>query len=494
MDDDRRPDPTGRLLDDFVRHVSDQVVVPFTAGRRRATLLRLPPHGERHLVAVVVAAVAVAAAVVLAVLYGPRSTAPGGHSGVTAHPTHATWRVTTGGRWSRVFAPPNVSNFGAPDTITCPPGSISTCYVAANSVSLPAASTSTSAAYRTTDSGTTWRSLTLPAHTWLSSAFSCRGPRTCVVGADEGFDTADTPDFSGRAAVLTTDDGGRRWTVHYLPSAFGLVTDLSCPTPAHCVAFAWLRGSDPLPNPQAGFDRYYPTTVLTTDDGGRRWERSSLPPGAPTVRFELASDAGGSLTCPTATVCDATGDEAQIVTTGGDYVVQGDTSVALVSGDGGRSWKITHRTSLVGPGTLSISCVRSTCRMLADPGPGLTSPYDVLASDDGGRRWSPLAATGLPLPEIGELGSIRCPSVDDCLIPANGPDTTGPSFLATGDGGRHWQTEALPSPPTGEIGRSVAAVSCSTSGSCLALVDDALRTPAFGVADEILTNVPRSDR
>jgi len=495
VDDDRRPDPIGRILGDFVRHVSDQVVVPpFTAGRRRTSFLHLPARGERHLVAAAVVVVAVAVAVVLAVLYGPRSTVTGHGNGVAGHPAGTTWRVAATGQWSRVFAAPNISNYGAQDTITCLPGSISTCDVTANSISLRGF-TSTSAAYRTTDSGSTWQRLILPARTWLSSKFSCSGPRTCAVGADIGFAATQTPDFSGRAAILTTDDGGRRWTVRDLPSAYGLVTDLSCPTPAHCVAFAWLRGGDPLPNPEAGFDRYYPTTVLTTNNGGRTWSRASLPPAAPpTVRYALASNVGGSLSCPTTTICDATGEEAEIVTTGGAYVQQDDRSVALVSTDGGRSWTITHRTAIVGPGSLSISCVDgSRCRMLANPGPGLTSPYGVFASDDGGRRWSPVADTGLPLPEAAELGSITCPSVDHCLVPANGTGSVSPTILATADGGRHWQAEALPPPPTGVTGRSVAGLSCGGSGSCLALVDESLRSPSLGVvADEVLTNVPRS--
>ncbi len=79
MDDDRRPDPTSRLLGDFVRHVSEHVVVPeFAAGRGGPRRRSRSRPGFRVLVAAVAAAVVVVAAA-LVVVYGPRSSrlAPG---------------------------------------------------------------------------------------------------------------------------------------------------------------------------------------------------------------------------------------------------------------------------------------------------------------------------------------------------------------------------------------------------------------------------------
>jgi len=74
VDDERRSDPTSRLLEDFVREVSEQVVVPELPGRHRGPPRRAPgvPRGVRVLAAVVTVA-AVVAAVVLVVVYGPRS-------------------------------------------------------------------------------------------------------------------------------------------------------------------------------------------------------------------------------------------------------------------------------------------------------------------------------------------------------------------------------------------------------------------------------------
>ncbi len=75
MDDDRRSDPTSQLLGDFVRHVSEQVVVPeFAAGRSGPRRPRRARPGLRVLAAVIAAAVVVAV-VALVVVYGPRQLA-----------------------------------------------------------------------------------------------------------------------------------------------------------------------------------------------------------------------------------------------------------------------------------------------------------------------------------------------------------------------------------------------------------------------------------
>jgi preprotein translocase subunit SecD len=73
VDDDRRPDPTVRVLEDFVRRVSDEVLVPpFTPGTRR---LGSGPRGagRRRVLAGVLVSLVVVGAVAVAVVYGPRS-------------------------------------------------------------------------------------------------------------------------------------------------------------------------------------------------------------------------------------------------------------------------------------------------------------------------------------------------------------------------------------------------------------------------------------
>jgi photosystem II stability/assembly factor-like uncharacterized protein len=482
MDDDRSTELMSRLLRDFVRHESAEVVVPpFSPGRRVSRPQHRPGSGGRRLVVVALAMAVVAGTVIVTVLYGPRSSDTGIADGGSL--TATTWRVAATPPWVRQFAPANISNFGAPDTVTCPAESVSTCYTTVNAVSVYP-SILTSAAYRTTDSGSTWGKLTLPAKTWLSSKFSCFSSSTCAVGADVQVASASTPDFTGRAAMLSTDDGGRRWVTRDLPSAYGLVTDLSCPTPSHCVAFAWLRGSDPLPNFQSGYDRYYPTTVLVTNDGGRNWMRSSLPrTSSPLTRFELASNNGGSLSCPSTTMCDAMGEEAELVTFGGGYVEQDERLVVLVSHNGGRSWSVTQAQDGWGGGTISCPSA-SHCWMLENVGTAPSQGDAVFTSADGGGRWSSVESTELPQPDNADLESFTCPSVHDCAVADNSANPMVQTILVTQDGGRHWRSQALPLP---DISKTVTGLSCDASGSCLALDDVALSSP-FEIANEILRN------
>jgi hypothetical protein len=74
MDENRRSDATGRVLRDFVSHVSQQVVVPeFLADREGPRRQRRRPMNGRRVLAVGFATVALIGAVVLVVVYGPRS-------------------------------------------------------------------------------------------------------------------------------------------------------------------------------------------------------------------------------------------------------------------------------------------------------------------------------------------------------------------------------------------------------------------------------------
>lgn len=73
MDDGGHPDPIGQLLRDFVHDVSAQVVVPSFTGGRQGARRNHRGRPKRRRIAVVVATVAVVGAIVLAFVYGPRS-------------------------------------------------------------------------------------------------------------------------------------------------------------------------------------------------------------------------------------------------------------------------------------------------------------------------------------------------------------------------------------------------------------------------------------
>ena len=94
MNDDPRPDPTSRLLDDFVRHVSGQVAVPVFTGEPKRTRGRSRRQGLRT-AAVVFSALVVAAAVAVALAYGPRSSRIGPHPSPATQPTPGSTSTTS---------------------------------------------------------------------------------------------------------------------------------------------------------------------------------------------------------------------------------------------------------------------------------------------------------------------------------------------------------------------------------------------------------------
>jgi len=80
--EDRRPDPTTRILQDFVREVSDDVVTaPWEPGSRGLRRRHGRARADRRMVAALVTSVAVVLTVALLLVYGPRSGETG--TGVT---------------------------------------------------------------------------------------------------------------------------------------------------------------------------------------------------------------------------------------------------------------------------------------------------------------------------------------------------------------------------------------------------------------------------
>ena len=95
MDDGRRPDPTGQLLEDFVRKVTERVVVPeFTPARSGPWRRREVPRRAR-LFAVVGAAAAVVVVIALVIAYGPRSARTGPGPAPATQPTSAPTSTTS---------------------------------------------------------------------------------------------------------------------------------------------------------------------------------------------------------------------------------------------------------------------------------------------------------------------------------------------------------------------------------------------------------------
>lgn len=423
---------------------------------------------QRRVGTLLVAVLAVIAGLVAYQSSGsPPATTGSGSSGEAAG---TTWRSAGTAVWQHGL-PGNYLGFGPSTTITCVGAASSACYVIiqANGVQpdgapttpgvAPALAALRSSAYRSDDGGSSWTTLPLPGDAWLSSRLACSGPSTCAVGAIIGASPGSTPGHSGRAVVLTTSDGGRTWSAHKVPGAVGLVTDLACPSAAHCVALAWGRSVPTIAGlqPYSGANRFFPTSVLTTEDGGRTWSTSTLPKTPSGVYDDLSS-----VTCPTSAQCIVLGERADIVEHDGGYVEANEALLVLSSHDGGHSLTTSYRGPSLWPD--GVACANgSSCLALAQRAP---SPPVVLSTSDGGRTWTTVSSSGPSADFAPTAGSLACPSPGHCLSAA------GVGVATTSDGGRRWSTtSSFPNLPVGYASNDVDEISCLGSGVCLALDD-----------------------
>jgi len=415
----------------------------------------------------------------------------GSHSTPTSIPSAGTigsaWRTAGLTVWQHGL-PSNDLALGPPTTISCAGRSRPACYVVVQANGIqpngsrtipgvdPGDSPGGSSAYRSTDGGSTWEQLAIPADTWLSSPIACSGPDTCAVGAI--VDVGQAPGSSGKPVVLTTTDGGSTWIGHNLPASVGLVTDLACPTDSHCVGLALsdidatIKGVQPY----AGVYRFYPTSVFTTDNGGITWAESSVPRAAADVDDYLSS-----VSCPAVNQCVFVGESTTIVPHDGAYQTRGQAGLVLASRDGGRILTTSDRPAGI---PTSLSCAdASHCLILVETISG-RNPWLVLAGS-ARRSWNSTTPTGLSSDVSGGFEAMSCPSAGQCV-------TTGSGAVATTrDNGRRWVVvDAVPPLPGDYRFDSVGPVACAESGICLVL-DDMWLPPTTSngtVGTRVLTN------
>lgn len=208
---------------------------------------------------------------------------------------------------------------------------------------------STSVVATTTDGGQTWQAGSFPAgfYTWFTSPLSCANAMDCsVVGAipisdnlakcTSGSQTATPPVMSPTVSVLsavesrlyiqassgagsggtcspsvvsdiaTTTDGGHTWTPEQLPQDVPdpSIDGLSCPTANEC----WASGTALAPRQIGKVSNMDSPVLLGTTDGGATWSKVtfSVPSTAPNPTGQSYQSIG-AVTCPTATICLATG-------------------------------------------------------------------------------------------------------------------------------------------------------------------------------------------
>lgn len=300
-----------------------------------------------------------------------------------------------------------------------------------------------------TDSTTAFRGLSAPNDSvvWASGsggivARSVDGGRSWstrhLPGADSLF-LVDVSAFDARAAVVLgtsfngglamifrTDDGGDTWRVQYTDERDGAFYDgLACWDRLHCVAFGdaldgrltiartedgrrWQRlAADAVPAAlpgEAGFaasgtaitavgsrhawigtggaDR---ARVYRTADAGRTWQVSDtpLPAGQSAGIFGIAFQ-----------------DTLHGMAVGGDYTKASDPAPnVLLTGDGGRTWRLAGRTDPPGVkwGLAAVPGVPGAYVAVAPAGTGFTA--------DGGARWTAIAGGGYNTAAFAALGT-----------------------------------------------------------------------------------------
>jgi photosystem II stability/assembly factor-like uncharacterized protein len=406
-------------------------------------------------VVLVAAAVAVTLALQPPTLSGPKTTAwqparPLPQHGHAVPAPAGTWRLASylvARGWQQNTAGPR------PGLLTCPTASV--CYVEGDSATSPSGPADMNSLYLSADGTRTWDVLPVPAHVTFTSPLACVTASQCAAGGQYG----------SQPVYLTTTTGAHSWTVRPLPAGIGPISELSC-TPARCQGLADPPGTDPQDAPPT-LGGTPDTTLVATRDGGRSWSADAFP----------ARDAISSVSCPTAAECVAAG------LTGPRW----ETGVALVSRDGGASWR---RAALDRPQLMmnpDVTCVDAGhCRMLGyviGPGSSADSQYSVYDySDDGGLHWTSVTfPAAIPYPR---LDALACPAVQTCyavggdLIPqriGTAINEQSAVVAVTRDAGRTWQrvSFAIPSKVPGGMQADsfmdIGQIACPAVTACVAL-------------------------
>lgn len=172
-------------------------------------------------------------------------------------------------------------------------------------------------------------SVALPAPVNSLTALECVNAMRCwAVGSTVGVGGA-----PNGAAIITTADGGVRWSTQVIPPTVGYLSGIACSDARHCTAVG-----------QAGQTFDGQSVIIVTTDGGQHWAQALMPPGISDVT---------AVWCQTDRDCLAIGSAAT-----GD--------VALVSASGGSNWTVQGSLPSSITGVNDISCSNDqTCWVTA---------------------------------------------------------------------------------------------------------------------------------
>ncbi len=402
---------------------------------------------------------------------------------------------------------PFESTGGSPQGIgqmACP--TATTCFIVSQT-STPGPSTApvqeVTTVYRSTDSGVSWQTLTIPSGVVIDTPLSCVSASWCMVGAQS---------ISGRASapqdVLITSDGGATWVTELVPlpgktitnsaqgdsvtSAQGTLYSLQCFSQSSCIGFGLVPFDQPEEPVSSTGNGVLHTVVVRTSNSGGSWSSTTIPwSTTPSGAPAWSNAQHAAFSCASPSQC------LGLATVLGQPDASGNQSANLLqlrSSDGGTTWTSNWLPTL-GGAVSDLTCHdANNCVATATVGAfgsKATGTIGVMATSDGGATW--VVREVFPSSDVtwDGLTSISCPSVSTCWVSGYQKSTTRPgltegAMFVTRDGGLTWLSAQIPA----NVG-SVTQVDCNAAESCLALAQPPIAsgtsTPSGPIPSILLT-------
>ena len=367
---------------------------------------------------------------------------------------------------------------------------VGTVLLASCGTSRPRASHSSTSLAPTTTAAPTTTTIpyTGPKITSISGV-SCANAMHCWAGASLGAS-------GDEGAILASTDGGATWNVQELIPGVDGIGPINCSSETHCMAAGGRLVSQE------------PPLLLSTTNGGASWSMQAMSSGV----FSL-----DAMSCLNDSDCWLVAEKPQgfdlvMATTnwGESWTVQDQSSIevsmsvrfgiscsstsdcvvvgsgALTTINGGSTWQ-KHTFPGTSPGELNVlSCPSiSLCVAEEDVTSGVPANEStvIATSDDGGSTWEDVETVG---GDVGVLGNLSCPTVENCVSVGSGYTLTSGSPYSgeyafwgavetTADGGSTWNRIEEPQ------ASNLFGVSCVTGTTdCVAVGYSAPANAAVG--------------
>jgi len=299
------------------------------------------------------------------------------------------------------------------------------------------------------------------------------------------------------AAIITTADGGIRWSTQVIPPVVGYLSGIACSDPRHCTAVG-----------QTGQISGGQSVIIVTADGGAEWTLAQTPPGVLDVTaaacqtdrrcLAIGSTAAGSVALVSASGGSAWTMQGALpsnVSGANDISCSNDqtcwvTAQTVVSSDrvsgavavttnGGSSW--TAQSTPSGVGILNgVSCVAAPPTGSGALSTTSTVPTTAPPTADGAT--APPSATSTTAPPVGVAG-VSCTVVGTTATSLDAERSGQGVILTTDNGGATWTDQTV------TTAASLLDVTCTGIGSCVAVGSSVSLSPQAGLA--VLTGSPQ---